>query len=329
MSVESVVNQYEAIYEEMKDEFKWSFMDKKVLLHAAMTYAVQNDISFDVKRFKSLSEKIKKDASLFSPLKQDKRVTVAAILETKYDDPSSNFQYMKRIYDRLIKNKFRRGSATYTTALVILSQADRIHSLDEYMEQTMVIYKGMKKEHPFITSEHDYPLAALLAAHKQDTKKLINRIEYFYESLAKNGFRKGNDLQFLSHVLSLESENDDNELIERTIAAKEAWKQSGMKHKGLHYPVTGLLALAGGDSLLFDTISETAERMNRRKSFRWEKDWNSLVAANITMQTTLDPNESLSVSMYASLDTILEAQNATMVAAATAGAVASTSTSGN
>lgn len=329
MSVESVVNRYEKIYEEMKKEFKWSFVNKKVLLHASMTYAVQPHIPFDSQQFKGLCNKISKDASMFSPLKQDKRLTVAAILETKFDDPQSEFQYMKRIYDLLVKKKFRRGAATYTTALVILSQADQIESLDEYVDRVMAIHKGMKKEHPFITSEYDYPLAALLAVDHQDTDHLMNRIEYYYEQLAKNGFRKGCDLQFLSHILSLDDEHNPEEVISRTLAARDAWKQSGMKHKGLHYPVTGLLALAGGDSLLFDTISETSEDLNRRKSFRWEKEWNSLVAANITMRTTLDPDESLSVSMYASLNTVLEAQNAAMVAAATAGAVAATSSSGN
>lgn len=324
MTVTDMTDRYQHIYDDMRQLFKWSFVDKKVLMHAAMTYAGDN-VPFDARRFKDLADRIAKDASFFSPLKQDKRVTVAAILESKYEDPFRHYQYMKKIYDLLIQKKFKRGAASYSTALVILSTANRSISLDQHVDRTMAIHKGMKKEHPFITSEHDYPLASLLADQADDPDVLMTRIEDIYHRLSKAGFRKGNDLQFLSHILSLDTDHEPAELVQRTAAAKDAWKKNGMKHKGVHYPITGLLALAGGDSLLFEIIAETASDLNRRKAFRWDKDWNSLVAANFTMKTTLDPDESLTVSMYTSLNTILEAQNAAMVAAASAGAVAATS----
>src|SRR5699024_11354921 len=107
--------------------------------------------------------------------------------------------------------------------------------------RSKMIYDDMKKEHPFLTGQSDYPLAVLLAYENQDDMR--ERMEYFYDRLNEYQFNKGNNLQFLSHILSLAHTENDNELINRVIQIYDDFKRVGLKQKSSYYPIMGMLAL--------------------------------------------------------------------------------------
>ncbi|XBO86654.1 DUF4003 family protein [Bacillus licheniformis] len=91
------------------------------------------------------------------------------------------------------------------------------HDHEGKINRALSIYKGMKDKHVFLTSAGDYLLAVLLAGSNMETGELIDYIEAFYQKLSQAGFRKGNDLQFLSHILSLMPERDSDQLVARSL----------------------------------------------------------------------------------------------------------------
>jgi uncharacterized protein (UPF0335 family) len=318
------IQQYEKIYKQLKKIFRWEMLDSKLSMHVASMYVLKEQ-EFSEERYRSLTEHIKKSASLFSPLRSSLRLTMTAVLDTGYEEPKKRLEDVKRIYTELRSQKFKSGASTYTTALVLLSSGDRSVPFQEQTARAMEVHRAMRKEHPFITSEHDYPLASLLAQREEDTKRLMNRIEYFYKEASGLGLRKGNDLQFLSHILSLDENHEKEELIERTEAALDKWKKTGLKLKTMHYPVIALLALTSIEAETFEKIKKTTDELNAKKTFRWHKDWNSLTAANMVLVTLFDQQKAMQIQLFTTMETVMEAQNAAMVAMIAGGAVASTS----
>ena len=71
----------------------------------------------------------------------------------------------------------------------------------------------------------------------------MDRVERLYQKLATAGLRKGNDLQFLSHILSLKKDVREELLVAKCTNIWNLLKQEKVKVKQMHYPAIGLLAL--------------------------------------------------------------------------------------
>src|SRR5699024_10224678 len=113
---------------------------------------------------------------LFSPMKSHPRYTTAAILNVNFEDPVKHVPGIFTIYDDLIQH-FKRGTYTYISATIILTNGVDVKR-KELISKAKSLYDNMKKEHPFLTGQSDYPLATILAYENQDN--IVDRMEYVY-----------------------------------------------------------------------------------------------------------------------------------------------------
>jgi hypothetical protein len=263
---------------------------------------------------------------MFSTLKSSQRFTIAAMLDTRYENPKETFHEFLDVYDQLIQGGFTRGAFTYIAASAMLSnESSRSHK--EMVRRSAEIYQGMKKKHLFLTSSGDVPLAVLLAETSESTDDLMHEIEHFYTTLAQHGFKKGNDLQFLSHILSIDKNLDADTLIERCVSVKEACESAGMKVKAMHYPVIGLLALFEKPETEIELIHEAVKQLNADKLFKWQKDINVMLGVNLVISEKLKDSRVVETGIYTTIETIIQAQQAAMLAViASTSAVATTTT---
>ena len=192
------LNNFIQIYKQLKDSLKWKISDNKILMTISSMY-ITNEKVFNLNTFLDLAEEIKSQSGFFSPLRSHLRFTTAAMLDVKFANPTGKIPELFDVYDAFRKSKFASGIYTYISAYILLANEQK--DKDRIITRTKEIYDGMSREHMFLTSSNDYPLATLLALDNRPD--VINHIESFYEELSKNGFRKGNDLQFLSHILAL------------------------------------------------------------------------------------------------------------------------------
>ncbi|MDQ0246119.1 hypothetical protein J2S09_003706 [Bacillus fengqiuensis] len=207
-----------------------------------------------------------------------------------------------------------RGTFTYIAALVMLSNTPDRRNRQECIKKSLAFYKGMKAEHLFLTSSSDYPLAVLLAKAEGSVDELIHHIELFYKKLNKSGFRKGNDLQFLSHILSLGHESEADLLVERCTRLFDLFKQSGSKPKAMHYPAVGLLALVDDRASEIETIRQIVHELNSEKGFKWHKDLNFIMASHFVMSEKTKNSSLLEAGIYTTLEALIQAQQAAMIA---------------
>ncbi|MBS4198565.1 DUF4003 domain-containing protein [Bacillus sp. FJAT-49732] len=315
----NIIDNYIQIFEQLRKEMKWKVSDKKILMMIASLYAM-NKKDFQIERFLKIADEIKDRSGYFSYMRSESRYTAAAILDVNYDDPETKVSSLFEIYEDMIKEKFSRGIFTYIAASVLLKITVDLdyHSLIVKGKET---YNAMKKEHPFLTSSEDYPLAVLLASENREN--VIQRSEYFYDQLNQNGFYKGNNLQFISHILSLNNEESEKDLLNRTVYVFDSFKEKGIKPKATYYPTMGMLALLPNEELDMEIITDVYDRFNQEKHFKWQKDINLILAVSFYVKDKLKQPNLTETSLYTTMETILQAQQAAMAGSVAAAAAAS------
>jgi hypothetical protein len=323
-TIQQKVDQYRGFYTRLKNELKWKVADPKQFMAIASMYVVKGK-SLQLQHYIDLSDYIKNQVGMFSTLKSSQRFTIAAMLDTRYKNPQDTFREFLDVYDQLVQGGFTRGAFTYIAASAMLSnESSRNHK--EMIRRSVEIYQGMKKKHLFLTSSGDVPLAVLLAETSESVDDLMHEIENFYTTLAQQGFKKGNDLQFLSHILSIDKTLDADTLIERCISVKEICESAGIKVKAMHYPIIGLLALFERPENEIKVIYEVVKQLNVDKLFKWHKDINVMLAVNLVISEKLTDSRLVEAGIYTTIETIIQAQQAAMLAViASTSAVTTTS----
>ncbi len=326
-NLESKVEPFLTIYQELKGAFKWK-ADKKVLMLVSSMYVI-NGRAFDLERFNEISKHIQTQVGAFNTLRSSsERFSIAAMLDIKCDEPEVGFQSYLDLYELLVSGGFRRGMFTYIAAVVLFSSNVAPTNYEEIGAKAQDVYKAMKKEHRFLTSQDDYPLSVLLATRNEEISILMERVEGYYHQLHQLGFRKGNDLQFLSHILSLVPEGNATQLSQRCLDIYETITTLWKKPKSLLYPTIGMLALTDEGQLNLKEVMVIAERLNSEKDFKWDKDLNFMFAVNLLISEKMEDPTVSNTGMMTTIEVILQAQQAAMVASMTAvSAAAATSSS--
>ncbi|WP_456276671.1 DUF4003 family protein [Bacillus sp. AK128] len=324
-TLETKVQDYTNIYQQLYKALKWKVTDSRTLMMVASMYVVKQK-TFDLERFLDISEDIKKNVGMFSTLNSPHRFTMAAMLDIQFDDPMEKFSALMDIYEKLIESKFNRDQFTYLCSYILLVNEGE-SDLQERIYRSMSLYRGMRSNHFFLTSSSDFPLAVLLADEEGTLDELLENMEQYYSKLDQNGFSKGNELQFLSHILSLHPANSDT-VTERCTTLLDEFKRRGdLKLKKMHYPVLGLLSFLENGNQELETIHELVQILNHQKSFKWHKDINLIMAINFLMSEKLEDTSLIGTNMYTIIESIIQAQQ-TVMFASIAGAAIATSTDG-
>ncbi|UTE78772.1 DUF4003 family protein [Rossellomorea sp. KS-H15a] len=300
---------YREIYSQLKERLRWKVSDSRSLMMVASLY-VTNKRAFHIDRFMEISDYIKDEVRAFSSLKHEIRFTFAGMLDTRFDDYSSRFHEFLSLYDSLIDAGFSRGPFSYISAMTMLSDGSR---RQDFAVHGMEVYKKMRDQHFFLTGQSDYPFALLLSQREGNHYALIDRIEGFYHQLNSAGFRKGNDLQSMSHILSLHSEGSQDKLVQRCIHLYDTFKQVGIKPKAMFYPQIALLSFVDEAHSMVNQVKHVWEELNSSKAFKWHKDINLMMAVNMLISDKIEHNAVLQVSLSTAIEALIQAQQATMI----------------
>ncbi len=317
--IQNQINQYEDIYTTLKKRLRWQASDHQVLMLTASIYC-SNDHPFDVERFMDISEMIKKESGMFSHMKSQLRFSCAALLDVKSEDPRLQFERLQSLYDRLIEAGFKKGVYTHLAALAVLGEEEIDPDLPE---RALTLYKQMAKEHLFLTGHSDYPLAMLLA--KKGQENIVDYIETFYDQLNHEGFRKGNDLQTMSHILSLQEEEGPESMISRALRIHDALRSEGIRMKPAFYPHIALLSFVKDADC--GRVRSIWDNLNGIKAFKWHKDVNFMMAVNFYVSNQLEDTSLATTSLTTTIETLIQAQQTAMIATMSATAVITSSSS--
>ncbi|MBS8266400.1 DUF4003 domain-containing protein [Mesobacillus boroniphilus] len=319
------IENYILIYSQLRERYRWKVTDQSVLMMVASLY-ISNNRTFDMNRFTELAEFIKSESGIFSPLRSESRFTFAAMLDTRFESPKEKFPAFIAAYNALVSEGFSKNTFTYIAAMQLVTA--NLVDLKSLSERARAIYKKMREEHLFLTGHSDYPLAVMLAQHDRQTDEMISYIEDLYSKLSQNGFRKGNDLQSMSHILSLNENSTADDMVALSTEIYDRMKKEGIKPKSMFYPQIALLTLIekGNDNL--SEIKAIWEQLNAEKLFKWKKDINFMMAVNFVISDKVEHSPLLQTNLSTTIETLIQAQQAASIAAISSAAVVASSSGG-
>lgn len=169
------IKQYISIYAELKSKLKWKVSHDQILMLISSAYIV-NKREFDFQRFYDLSSYIKSNIGSFSTLNSHHRFTVASILDIHFQhEAKQTFHTFIDVYNEMVKLGYKRDMFTYLSALILLTGKSETTNQKEQMNMGLAVYQQMKKNHYFLTSTQNVPLAVLLGENGKVCRRYRRR----------------------------------------------------------------------------------------------------------------------------------------------------------
>ncbi|WP_342599507.1 DUF4003 family protein [Psychrobacillus sp. FSL H8-0483] len=316
-----MINQkIEETFSLLKKAVGWG-VDKRVTLSLAGYYVILEK-KFDEKRFKDMEACIKKKAGIFSPLRSHLHPLFVATLDAGGLDPEQAVDLLLEKVEALKKSSFKVNSYTYLAALLM---SDEKEAWAEEMTRAQQLMTDMKKHHRFLTSSDDYPYAMFLGKLDGDTVVRAESMNRYYQDLRNHKFYSGNELQWMSQVLTYSSPDYDEDLVARAVIIRDGLKSVKIKTNGSQYPMIGFMAVLKMTEEQLNAIVSTYESLASMKLFAWYKESAFPIALGWEMRSSKDTYTTAAISMATSLEMLLQAQQAMMISAIAATSVAATS----
>lgn len=311
------------IYKAVSKDYKWK--NSNNMNNMIALYHVLRGKEYSKEKIDRVNRYIKKNTGPFSCYRQ-KSILFSALLAINYPDPEDKFDILLDYEQKLKYNGFRSYTYRPVTAYTLLLTCKE-HEADERIAKAYKIFTDMRKNHPWLTSGDDYPLAVLLAGSDEPVHILMEKIEMMYDDLTKAGFGKSNGLQFLSHILTFSTE-DNRTKAERCRKLYDIFKENKLKVYSSNYGSLGLLTLLEGKSeeAAYEVIRASRYLSEDRKYRRLGKETVFLTAAALVCDLYLEnmkkESEIIQTTSFITIEALIAAQSAAMLGATCAATAA-------
>lgn len=329
LSVNQLLTKFENTYKIIAKEYKWS-SSQLINIFTALIYTLSS-VDFSKELMDDMHKLIKEKTGVFSHYRSYDKFFITALLHTKFNNPEESFLKLIRYEDMLKEGGFSRGTYSGLAAymLLTLSKDENIHIS---IKKAKLIYDTMRENHFWLTGQDDYPLVVLLSLSEDNVDTITDRVENLFEMLYNAGFSKNNSLQFLSHILSFGS--DSNEIkVQKCQSIVNYFKNKKIRINNTHYGTVGLLALMFNNEFeLLDEVIEVIDYLKQLKEFKWTgKEILFLIASSIITAKNIDKykeqEELLKTNLGLTIQAIISAQTAAMVASISAVSAAAAASS--
>ena len=314
----------EQTYNAMKKTLGWT-VDKRVAL-ALTGYYVTLEKEFDEKRYQEVLSHLKKRAGVFSPLRSHLSPLFVATLDVSGEEPEEAVSLLIKKADALKQFGFKMNSYTYLAALMMSDQPDQWAF---EMKMAHKLMEDMKVHHRFLTSTDDYPYAMFLGKMGDDTALRAETMNRYYKELKQHKFYSGNELQWMSQVLTYSSPVYEDNMVSRAVIIRDGLKSVKIKTSQAQYPIIGFMSALKLDEDQLNEIVTTYESIAKMKLFSWYKDSVLPIAFGLSLRSTKEDYAAAAISMASSIELILQAQQAIMISTIAATSAAAASNSGS
>jgi len=316
-----IENEFANTVEEVSKAAGWT-VDRKIVLAIASTF-VASGKTFDATKYKNVLLEMKKQSSWLSPLRTTVGYSIAANL-MEQDDAEKAVKNILTNVSILKEAKFRSGNFSYIGAQFLTEdeQDKKTHA-----QAARALFDAIRKHHPFLTSYEDIPYAILLSSPSDDVELRADTMNQYYKELRTSNFNAGNELQWLSQVLTFLSPKFDGQLVPDVVTLRDGLKKQNVKVKAMHYPLLGFLAILNLDKAQLQGLIDLYHELKDMKLLKWHREFVLFMAVQFAIYDMAKVQKSLSMTIMSSIELLIQAQQAAMIAAVSAAAIASSSSS--
>lgn len=316
-----IENEFANTVEEVSKAAGWTVV-RKIVLAIASTF-VASGKPFDATKYKNVLQEMKKQSSWLSPLRTTVGYSIAANL-MEQDDAEKAVKNLLTNVSILKEAKFRSGNFSYIGAQFLTEdeQDKKTHA-----QVARALFDAIRKHHPFLTSYEDIPYAILLSSPSDDVELRADTMNRYYKELRTSNFNAGNELQWLSQVLTFLSPKFDGQLVPDVVTLRDGLKKQNVKVKAMHYPLLGFLAILNLDKAQLQGLIDLYHELKDMKLLKWHREFVLFMAVQFAIYDMAKVQKSLSMTIMSSIELLIQAQQAAMIAAVSAAAIASSSSS--
>lgn len=316
-----IENEFANIVEDVSKAAGWT-VDRKIVLAIASTF-VASGKTFDATKYKNVLQEMKKQSTWMSPLRTTVGYSIAANL-MEQDDAENAVKNLLTNVSILKEVKFRSGNFSYIGAQFLTEdeQDKKAHA-----QAARALFDAIRKHHPFLTSYEDIPYAILLSSPSDDVEMRAATMNRYYKELRTYNFNAGNELQWLSQVLTFFSPQFDGQLVSDVVALRDVLKKQSVKVKAMHYPLLGFLAILNLNKTQLQGLIDLYHELKDMKLLKWHREFVLFMAVQIAIYDMAKVQKSLSMTIMSSIELLIQAQQAAMIAAVSAATIASSSSS--
>ena len=326
MNTDDPIESYLRTFERLRARKRWSMNSVTLRFVALSLGAAATSIDYD--RLEEVATELRKRARWTSPLKSEIRYVVAAMILRRGQDPAAIHARVFETRDAFKAHKIpSRGTGATLAALLLALHHEARPVAQPQIERLARVYRRWRNEHRWLTSSSDLPAAALHAVRDVPVDVVAEEVERAYTSLADAGFRRGNQLQLVSHLLAVDPRGTDTG-VQRFLAVVERLRAADERVGESRYDEIALLALTRGSPReVVDSIVRNRDRLRAVKP-RPDKAVAFTLAAGIEMAADAEAARERNAGDLAALQSIqaiVDAQQAAMIAviaAVSAGAAA-------
>ena len=317
------VESYLRTFERLRARKRWSANSVTFRFVALSLGAAASSIGYD--RLEEVATELRKRARWASPLKSEIRYVVAAMILRRGQDPAAIHARVFETRDAFTTHRLPgRGTGATLAALLLALHHEAGPVPQREVERLATIYRRWRREHRWLTGSSDLPAAALHAAREVPVEVLAADVERAYARLNDAGFRRGNQLQLVSHLLAVDPRGTDTG-VQRFCAVADRLRAADERVGAGRYDEVALLALTQGrPGDVVDRVLRHRDRLRAVKP-RPEKAVAFTLASGIELAADTEvagERDASDLAALQSIQAILDAQQAAMIAAVSAGAAA-------
>ena len=318
------VTAYLETFDRLRTAKRWT-TDTATYRFVALTLgAAGPDLSHH--RLEEVAAGLRRRAGWTSPLRSELRYVVAAMILRRGLDPVVVHSQVVATRDRFREHGVkRRGTGATLAALLLALQAEGKRVPPPHFDRLARIYAQWRADHFWLTDANDLPAAALHAARKVSVESLTEDVRRAYARLRDAGFRRGNQLQLVSHLLAVDPRGADN-AVQRFAVIADHLRKAGERIGTGRYDEIAVLALTQSPpGHVVDRVLGYRDRLRSAKP-RPSKDIAFSLAAGVELAEDSEQAGERGTGDLAALQSIraiLDAQQAATIAAVSAGAAAS------
>ena len=297
-------------------------VDRKIILAIASMH-VASGRTFDAEKYKEIIQEMKKQSSWVSPLRSSVGHSIAGSLMEEQNPQQAVANLIEN--EKILREaKFKSGNFSFIGAQFLTKdqQEKRAHA-----QKARALYEAIRKHHRFLTSFDDIPYTVLLSQSNDDVEMRAEVMNRYYKELRTYHFSAGNELQWLSQVMTFLSAQYDVNLAPSVVTIRDTLKKQGVKVKYMHYPLLGFLAILKLDHTQLQQIIDLYHELRGLKLLKWHRELVLFMAIQIVIYDIAIVQQKLSMTILSSIELLIQAQQAAFMASVMAAAAASGSSS--
>lgn len=315
------VTRYLETFEHLRRTKRWTD-DTSILRFVAITLAAAG-LPDPRASLDSAAAVLKERAGWTSPLRSHLRYVAAAMILRRGLDPAGVHARVIETRKRFKDVKIPRGGTGPLFAALLMVLHEEGGSVPKAtVARLSQIYARMKDDHFWLTDKNDLPAAVVHALRSEPVDQLAEQVESAYRRLHGSGFRRGNSLQLASQLLPLDPRGVSN-AIQRFSRIAETLKAEKERVSTSRYGEIAVLALAADPPAKLVTRLLRIRDTLRAAKPRPSKDLAFSLATGLTLSSDMHTVRSLKTIQ--SVQAILDAQQAVMVASIAAATAAASS----